>query len=655
MATLPGATTTVSDTATAIASGTETVCVWSPQPTLADATPRQYGSAAAIYAAHGYGPGVEYAAIHAARTRKPILFCALPIATAGAVGREDTSNNTGTSVTSLAAGGDGVLIEHDGEITVVTGGTIGTDQIVLDLSLDGGRTTKRVRLGTASSYVIPYVGVTVSFAAGTLVAGDVIHTWHGSGPRSNSAGWALARAAMAAQQKQCRSIVLCGDLQNSTEALAFNTQLDTYESSNERFVYGRASVLERLPLAALSSTSHSMTGGPNVTFAEVGATGDTIVRSAGSWVTDGFATGDIVTISGSASNDLTTAATVTVTDATTITLDTDDLADEGPVGSVTITGEASLTFSDANDEITRAGGSPGSWLDDGFRIGDSITITGTSSNNITTTVVAVTDTVLEVTAAALSDEVIGITSATIVAGQTKAVWMAAIDAAFATVDAKERIDLSAGRGRALSQFAGWYWLYPAGWFASWREYQHDVHVATWRKSDGPVGADLYDADGNLVEWDDLVDGGAGSAARFTTLRTWANGPQGGFIALSLTRASDASLLSRTHNVAVVNVAQQVCQAATENVIGRSLILNDDGTATTDSLNTIKAEVNSALELALLTNRLGEGQRCSAASWEPATDDILNVPEPTLNGTLTLNLRGTIHTVATTIRVVSGGQ
>jgi hypothetical protein len=215
--------------------------------------------------------------------------------------------------------------------------------------------------------------------------------------------------------------------------------------------------------------------------------------------------------------------------------------------------------------------------------------------------------------------------------------------------------LSAGRGRALSQFAGWYWLYPAGWFASWREYQHDVHVATWRKSDGPVGADLYDADGNLVEWDDLVDGGAGSAARFTTLRTWANGPQGGFIALSLTRASDASLLSRTHNVAVVNVAQQVCQAATENVIGRSLILNDDGTATTDSLNTIKAEVNSALELALLTNRLGEGQRCSAASWEPATDDILNVPEPTLNGTLTLNLRGTIHTVATTIRVVSGGQ
>jgi len=654
MATRPGATTTVSDTATAIAAGTETVCVWSPQPTLADATPRQYGSAAAIYAAHGYGPGVEYAAIHAARTRKPILFCALPIATAGTIGREDTSGNSDTCVTTLAAGGSGVLIEHDGELSVVTGGTIGTDQIVLSLSLDGGRTTKRVRLGTSNSYTIPYVGVVVSFAAGDLTAGETIHTWHGSGPRSNSAGWALARAAMASQQKQCRSVVLCGDLQDSTEALAFNTQLDTYESSNERFVYGRASVLERLPLAALSSTTHRATGVFTTTFADTDP--DTIVRSAGSFVADGFGIGDILTISGSANNNGTLTTALDGVVALTLTLDaTETLTAEASVGGVTIVGEASLTFSDANDEITRAGGNPGSWLDDGFRVGDSITISGTSSNDQTTTVVAVTDTVLEVTAAALSDEVIGITSATITAGQTKAVWMAAIDSAFASVDGYERIDMSAGRGRALSKFAGWYWRYPAAWFASWREYRHDVHVATWRKADGPVGADLYDADGNLVEWDDLIDGGAGSAARFTTLRTWANGPQGGFIALSLTRASDASLLSRTHNVAVVNVAQQVCQAATENAIGRSLILNDDGTATTDSLSTIKTEVNLALELALLTNRLGEGQRASAASWEPATDDVLNVPEPVLNGTLTLNLRGTIHTVATTIRVVSGGQ
>jgi hypothetical protein len=162
-----------------------------------------------------------------------------------------------------------------------------------------------------------------------------------------------------------------------------------------------------------------------------------------------------------------------------------------------------------------------------------------------------------------------------------------------------------------------------------------------------------DADGTLVEWDDRVDGGAGSAARFTTLRSYANGPVGAFITQSLTRASDASLLSRTHNVAVVNLAQQVCQTETENWLGASLVLTAEGTATAESLSTIKAAVNRALELALLTNR-GEGPRASSAVWEPSADDVLNVAEPTLTGVLNLQLNGTLHSIVTSVRVLSGG-
>ncbi len=651
MATLPSARSTVEDTATAVAQGTDTVCIWAPVPTNADATPRVYGSAAAIYAQHGYCEGVEYAALHADRARKPIMFVGLPIAVPGAISRLDTTGDSGATGVNVVAAGTGVLAEHDGELTVVTGGVIGSAQIILLLSLDGGRTTRRVRLGTATSYALPLAGATVSFGSGTLVAGDVIATWHGSAPRSDAAGWAAARAAMAAQQRQCRSIVLVGDLADSTEAAAYVAQLNAYATANERFVLGRASVPDRDPLAAMGTTTYRMTGTPTITFAEVGEAGDTITRGdAGSFIADGFQPGDLIVVTGSTDNNFEAAAALANVAASALTLDTDDLVAEGPVSGVTIVGHEALTFAAAADTVTR---SRGSWVADGFRQGDSVTIVGTESNDGTYTAAAVSAAVLDL-GDGLADEVIRAGECTITAGQTKAAWMAASDAAFAAIDGEWRVDLAAGRGRCASPFSSWSRRVSPAWVASCREYQHDLHIATWRKSDGPLGVDLADTDGNLVEWDDRVDGGAGSAARFTTFRSWANGPVGAFIAQSLTRADDASLLSQSHNVAVVNVALQVVQAATENVIGRSLVLNADGTATREALNTIETEVNAAIELALLTDR-GEGPRASQAVWTASEDDVLNVAEALLTGVLTLNLNGTIHSVDTRVRVISGGQ
>jgi hypothetical protein len=649
MATLPSAKTAVQDTAAAVASGIDTIALWSPCAVSADCVPRLFGSAAAIYAQHGYCEGVEYAALHAARTRKPILFSGLPIATPGAVGRVNTSGNTGTSVASVAAGSSGVLAEHEGRVTVLTGGTVGTSQIVLGVSLDDGTTVRRVRLGTATSYALPFVGVTLSLAAGgTLVAGDTIITWYGSAPKSDATGWATARAALAAQLRGCRTVLLCGDLDTATEAQALVDEMNSYETANERFTLVRASVRDRAPLAALGAPTYRMTGAPTNTFAEVGETGDTITRSAGSFIADGFQAGDLIVVTGSAGNNIT--AVLANVAASVLTLDSDDLVDEGPVSGVTIVGHEALVFDAAAGTVTR---SRGSWLDDGFRVGDSVTVAGSVSNDGTRTVAAVTAAVLDL-GDGLVNETIRADAVTVTAGQTKAAWMAAIDAEFASIDAQPRIDLSAGRGRVMSPFSSWARRTPAGWFASCREYQHDLHVATWRKSDGPVGASLLDADGNLVEWDDRVDGGAGCAARFTTLRTWANGPGGAFVAMSLTRAADASLLSQTHNAAVVNLACMTVQLATENVIGRSLTLNADGTATREALNTIATEVNAALGLALLTSR-GEGPRASSATWTPSSTDVLNVAEAVLTGVLELNLNGTIHSVDTRVRVVSGGQ
>jgi len=645
MATLPSATITVDAAATAQASGTELISVWAPVKTSADSTPRLFGSAKAIYAQHDYSEGVEYAALHVDRTRKPILFVGLPIATAGAVSREDTSGNTGTCVTTLAAGGSGVMGEHDGVLTVVTGGTIGTDNIVIELSLDGGRSTQRVRLGTASSYAIPYVDVTVSFAAGTLVAGDTIHTWHGSAPKSDSTGWAAARAALALQQRQVRSVLVCGDVSSASDATAFANQLNTYETTNYRFTFGRMSVRDRLPLAAMSANVKRMTGSPSLTFAD--ANPDTITRSAGSFVSDGFVAGDIVTVAGSSNNDDTyvvqTVAALVLTLAAAETLTA-----EGPVASCALSGYAQLDFEDDDDKITR---SAGSWTTDGFRVGDEVTVAGSASNDGTYTVTAVSATELTLETGDLADETASMGDVTVTAGETKAAWMAALTSMFTSVDAKSRVDLGAGRGRVQSPFSLWFFRRPASWAASLREYQHDVHVTTWRKSDGPTGFDLFDTDGNLVEWDDFADGGAGSAARFTTLRSWPNGPQGAFVARSLTRAADASVLVDTHVRTVVNVAQQVAQEAVENAtIGQTPLLNEDGTATSSELSRIEGEIDDALEQSLLTNLRGEGPRASFAKFTAATDDDLSVVDAALNGTITLVTRGTIVTVNVVLKV-----
>ncbi len=78
-----------------------------------------------------------------------------------------------------------------------------------------------------------------------------------------------------------------------------------------------------------------MSGSPALTFADVGATGDTITRDAGSWIDDGFTVGMPIRIGGSASNNVTTDALVTVT-ALVLTLDSTALVNEGPTSGCTV-------------------------------------------------------------------------------------------------------------------------------------------------------------------------------------------------------------------------------------------------------------------------------------------------------------------------------
>lgn len=102
----------------------------------------------------------------------------------------------------------------------------------------------------------------------------------------------------------------------------------------------------------------NMTGGPSLTFAEVGATGDTITRSAGSWVTEEFAPGMYIGVTGSASNNITDALITGVT-ATVLTLDTTDLVNEGPVVGCAVVGKTKYATTFGRQVQARAPGSFG--------------------------------------------------------------------------------------------------------------------------------------------------------------------------------------------------------------------------------------------------------------------------------------------------------
>lgn len=652
MPTLPSARTRISPVAVALAAALGYIVVAGPVTSSADATPRLFSDAQAILDQHGYSDAAAYAAVHIQETGLPVLFVGLPVATAAALRYVDTSGNTGTSLPSVAAGASGYTCEIDFVGTVETGGVVGTNGIEITYSCDGGRTNKTIRLGTATSFAIPYLGAVVSFAAGTLVEGDVFLRFRTSAPHWDNAGIASIRTSLAAQAKQSRSWLIAGDVKSATEAGYITTAINAYETTNRRFCNVRASIKDELlsSLPRASKRRVNMTGSPELTFAEVGATGDTITRTTGSWTADGFAVGHVITVTGSASNNIT--ARIASLTTTVITLDTEDLANE-TVSGCTVSGSPGYVFAEVGstgDTITR---SSGSFLDEGFAVGQTISITGTASNNITAVIAGLTATVITLGSEDLAAETIGSHLVTIERVLSKATAISDAENAFSSVRPQKRLDLAYGRGRKLCPITGWYMRRPSQWAASVREYQHDAHITTWWVELGGLdGWSLEDEDGTTVEHDDFLDGGA-TAAGFTSLRTWPD-EDGVFVAMSLTRDSEGSVLQLTNNMAVTDIACTTVQRTLQKSVGTSLVLTKDGTATEGALGRIEERVNSELARQLLTDVSGEGQRASEARWKANRGDVMNVPGAKLRGRVRLMLNGVVQEVDTWVDVITGG-
>lgn len=646
MANLPNATLSINEASASFAGGNGLCVVMACVSKNADSVPRVMGSVQGLLAEYNYSPGIDYAALHIAATNKPVMFVGLPIATAGTVGSQSNLGVTGTCLISVAAAASGILEKVQGIVTCTKGTVVGTDQISLNLSMDNGMTYQPVRLGSATSYTVPQLGIVISFGAGTLNVGDTF-TFNTTAPMWGSTAIATAEAALAAQQQLARSWMIAGNLPSSTFAGYVTTSTNLYETSVERYVYARTSVPDRLPLAVNSQVVVTDQAAGSCTFAAT-----TITRTTGSWITDGFAVGDMVTLSGTAANSGTFGPITTLT-ATVLTVSSATWTVETDASSLVVTGAESLVFA-SGTTITRSGdvaaGVAGSWLNDGFAVGQTVAITGSTSNNVTAVITTLTATVMTCSATTFTAETNSVAKVKVLQVNADGAFVSSQTSAFATVDAQKRIDISLGSAFAPpSPITGWEFARPAAWPLSIREYQHDLQIPSWRKSDGPLlGWSLTDANGNKVFHDERVDGGA-LAGRFSCLRSYANGPIGAFGALSLTRDTEGAFLSRTQNIAVADLACGVVQAATENAIGTVLALNTNGTATTASLSLLAQRVNKQLAINLLQN-FSEGPRASSAIWTPSTTDILNTPGATLNGNLALVLDGTLEQIATTVTV-----
>ncbi len=643
MPTIPDATVAISEDAGALAGGTGYCVIIAPVGKNADATPRVYSSRKGILAQHDYAPGVNYAAMHIEDTRKSVIFIGIPIAVVGVIGRVDGSGVTGSCVIGVTAGGYGALEEVDAIFVVTKAGTIGVAGVEGLLSLDGGTTWKTIRLGIGNTYAIEYFGLTLTFAAGTLAVSDVFR-FATTAPMWDADGITAAKAALCRQQLPTRSWMVIGDAPTHTEAGYVTTAVNAYETAKKRFTYARVQVRDRLPLAAMSRVTARMTGAPTLTFAEVGGTGDTCTRSSGSWLADGFAVGQYAEITDSVSNNV--SGKIAALSDTVLTFGTTDLAAE--VGTVGCTVVASPALVFAATTITRSGG--GSWLADGFAIGDEFTSAGTVSNNLTKTLTAVSATVLTFGAGGGVAETIGSRSVTLTKGEVMSAWVASMVAEFATVTGQKRINLGLGRLRHASPIHNWQLRLPVQWAASIRSYQHDIHHTTWEKDDGAL-KDWSNTDqhNNVVEYDEDNDGGA-LAGGFTCARTWGN-DIGAYIAMDLTRDTEGSTLQFQHNLEVANVFCTVVQAKTENIVGKTPPLNADGTAQPAALQVYEEAVNSDVSQALLREFVkGEGPRASSAVWEASKDDILRGVNATLTGAGKCIVNGTVVHVGTLLSI-----
>lgn len=179
-------------------------------------TPAAFAKARDIIANYTSGPLVEAATHYVERYQRPVIVVRTGNTVAGAAAAL-VNTVSGTSVITLGAS----TPVDDAELVwrAATGGTIGTAGITYQWSADGGRNWSAVSaLGTATTFTFPGSGVTINFAAGTIVAGDKTTT-RTTAPNWNAAELGTALDALMTSSLPWEILQVVGPI----DATAFDT------------------------------------------------------------------------------------------------------------------------------------------------------------------------------------------------------------------------------------------------------------------------------------------------------------------------------------------------------------------------------------------------------------------------------------------------
>lgn len=173
----------------------------------------------------GTGPLVEAAAHIMAVSGQQVVTCKVtssaPTTPLGAV----TNGGTGSSVLSVS----GTPVDsYAAQVKVVTGSTGPTTGIgTFQYSLDGGSTWSIVTsLPVAGTFTVPNTGILLTFATGTLVAGDV-YSFAATGPIFTTANMNTALDTLLADTSSYFLVHVVGQPADSTAGAALSAALES--------------------------------------------------------------------------------------------------------------------------------------------------------------------------------------------------------------------------------------------------------------------------------------------------------------------------------------------------------------------------------------------------------------------------------------------
>ena len=624
MADRPQATATLESTGGPGARGSRVLCIMAPTE-KGPSEPRLFLNTADHEALFGLGPGLELAAHHVELNKLPYLFVPVATAVAAAVDHVDTSGVTGTSTVTFTGT---PLDEEDIAVKVVDGGTVGTAGITIRVSRDGGRVWSRIiRLGTATTYAIPRSGMTWNASSGTLVADDVAYCYV-NGPLWDAAGLTAARQLLAAQSVIPRLIVLCGEVDgDNTDLQDVVDTINAHETTDGRYCRILAAGRRRYRDANLQKTRGRMTGAPSdVDFDSVG---HTITRNTGSWVTDGFVIGQSVVVAGSTSNNG-TAGVLTNVSATVLTFASGIVSESNVNGAgltITSTGPGDIDFAASGFTITR---NIGSWVTDGFKVGMSVSIDGTSSNDGDNvgTVTAVTATVLTLDAGVANEANLSALGVTITGEELAATWREAVADLAGNTPSTEivapRVLFSGGcayRKSPLDSYRRWR---PASWAIGIRTMAYSIHVSAADVGRGALeGWRIHNDDGILEEHDERVS--AGLLARRLACLTTNDDYSGVFVALPLTLDEDNAILSRLPTALVGDLVCRIAKREGTRRLNSYVPTKRDGTIQEAAAQKIEGYILGQIKSGVMVDS-GDGP--SASSIDSVTiDRSVNILTP----------------------------